>query len=127
MLTNAVTWFQLSATIFYQKLEINKPQYLETLSFVSFFSDITLKTRTQIEINNQSDLDSADLDDEDKLAVLYHARDAAKIIKEHHTAPQGIEQIILKLMETLTALDLMIILPKKFTTYPKYLLSQILL
>lgn len=78
------------------KLEINKPQYLETLSFVSFFSDITLKTRTQIEINSQTDLDNADLDDEDKLAVLYHARDAAKIIKEHHTAPQGIEQIILE-------------------------------
>ena len=39
---------------------------------------------------------AADLDDEDKLAVLYHARDAAKIIKEHHTAPQGIEQIILE-------------------------------
>lgn len=78
------------------KLEISKPQHLETLSFVAFFSDITLKTKTQIEINSQEELDHSDLDDEDKLLVLYHARDAAKIIKEHLSAPEGIEQIILE-------------------------------
>ena len=50
-------------------MSINKPQYLETLSFVSFFSDITLKTRTQIEINSQTDLDNADLDDEDTFSA----------------------------------------------------------
>lgn len=78
------------------KLEINKPKHLEILSFVSFFSDITLKTRKQIEINSQEQLDSADLSDEDKLAVIYHARDAAKLMGEHPSAPEGIDKILLE-------------------------------
>jgi hypothetical protein len=76
------------------KLEINKATHLEVLSFVSFFADITLKTRTQIEINTQAELDNSSLDNDDRLTVLYHARDAANLMKDHPNAPEGIERII---------------------------------
>jgi hypothetical protein len=78
------------------KLELSKPQHLDLLSFISFFSDITLKTRSQIEINSLEELEMSDLSDEEKYAVTYHARDAARILKQHPEAPQGIEQLILE-------------------------------
>jgi HD-GYP domain-containing protein (c-di-GMP phosphodiesterase class II) len=78
------------------KLEISKPAHLDLLSFISFFSDITLKSRTQIEINSLDDLEQSGLDGEEKLAVTYHARDAAKLMQSHPEAPQGIDKLIIQ-------------------------------
>lgn len=78
------------------KLELKKEEHLNLLSFISFFSDITLKTRKQIEVNSLDDMEATELSDEDKLAITYHARDAAKLLQQHPEAPQGIDKLILE-------------------------------
>lgn len=58
-----------------------QPKHLEVLSFVSFFSDITLKSTKQISVNTDDDLRNFDLTDEERAAVMTHARDAASLLK----------------------------------------------
>lgn len=73
-----------------------QPKHLEVLSFVSFFSDITLKSTRQISVNGQQDLLSFDLTDEDRAAVMTHAKDAAALLKDHPGANEYIRTVLLQ-------------------------------
>lgn len=57
-----------------------KPEHLEILSFVSFFSDVTLKSNLQMQISTMRELTESQLSDEEKRQVLSHAKDAVEII-----------------------------------------------
>jgi len=73
-----------------------QPKHLEILSFVAFFSDITLKSSEQITIMSDEELRASHLDDEARQAVLTHARDAAKILDEHPGANEYIKTVLLQ-------------------------------
>ncbi len=73
-----------------------QPKHLEVLSFVSFFSDITLKSHEQITIQNDEDLRNSNLDDDARQAVLTHARDAAAILEKHPGANEYIRTVLLQ-------------------------------
>jgi HD-GYP domain-containing protein (c-di-GMP phosphodiesterase class II) len=73
-----------------------QPKHLEILSFVSFFSDITLKSNEQITIMSDAELRSSNLDDEARQAVMTHARDAAKLLDAHPDANDYIKTVLLQ-------------------------------
>lgn len=73
-----------------------QPKHLEVLSFVSFFSDITLKSTKQIYVNGDDDLRNLDLTDEERTAVMTHARDAAALLKDHPGANEYIKTVLLQ-------------------------------
>mgnify|MGYP003390334785 CR=1 FL=1 len=73
-----------------------QPKHLEVLSFVSFFSDITLKSTKQISVNGDQDLLAFDLTDEERSAVMTHARDAAALLKDHPGANEYIQTVLLQ-------------------------------
>jgi HD-GYP domain-containing protein (c-di-GMP phosphodiesterase class II) len=60
-----------------------RPEHLQTLSFVSFFSDVTLKSTAQMQISTKRELDESNLTDEEKGQVLGHAADAADLLSAH--------------------------------------------
>lgn len=60
-----------------------RPEHLQILSFVSFFSDVTLKSNTQLQISSNKDLHDSNLTDEEKQVVLNHAADACEILSRH--------------------------------------------
>ena len=67
---------------------------LSIFTFVSFFSDITLKSVDQIRVNSQDDLDQSKLDEEEKEEVTYHAIEAANLIKSHPSFSETIGLIV---------------------------------
>lgn len=73
-----------------------EPKYLNIISFVAFFSDITLKTSKQIMINSQAELDESDLTDAEKTAVTYHAKNAAELLKDHPSGNEYLELVTLQ-------------------------------
>jgi HD-GYP domain-containing protein (c-di-GMP phosphodiesterase class II) len=73
-----------------------QPKHLEVLSFVSFFSDITLKTNEQISISSDDDLRRSNLEDDERQAVLTHARDAATLLERHPGANEYIKTVLLQ-------------------------------
>jgi hypothetical protein len=60
-----------------------KPEHLKILSFVSFFSDVKLKTSQQMQIGSMHDLAMSNLSEEEKRIVMNHASDAVDILKNH--------------------------------------------
>lgn len=73
-----------------------KPEHLETLSFVSFFSDVTLKSTQQMQISSMRDLAESNLTDEEKRQVLAHARDAVELLKDHPDANDYIKTVLIQ-------------------------------
>jgi HD-GYP domain-containing protein (c-di-GMP phosphodiesterase class II) len=73
-----------------------KDEHLHILSFASFFSDITLKSQHQIEIGSVKQLYDSKLNDEEMRAVMNHAADAEKILKDHPEANDYIRLVILQ-------------------------------
>ena len=73
-----------------------QPKHLEVLSFVSFFSDITLKSNEQISIVSDDDLRKSNLEDDERQAVLTHARDAATLLERHPGANEYIKTVLLQ-------------------------------
>ncbi len=71
-----------------------KPEHLQVLSFVAFFSDVTLKSIPQMQIASLHDLENSTLTDEERVAVINHARDAAIILETHPTADPYIKTVI---------------------------------
>lgn len=69
--------FILSKQSWYSK------KHLEIFAFCSFFSDITLKTKEQMCILEQSELDASKLSENEKEEVLNHAKDAARVSSDH--------------------------------------------
>ncbi|MBY0515323.1 MAG: hypothetical protein K2P81_00340 [Bacteriovoracaceae bacterium] len=73
-----------------------QPKHLEILSFVAFFSDITLKSNEQISINSDEDLRNSNLVDEERQAVITHARDAATLLERHPGANEYIKTVLMQ-------------------------------
>jgi HD-GYP domain-containing protein (c-di-GMP phosphodiesterase class II) len=73
-----------------------KPEHLQVLSFVSFFSDVTLKSHQQMQISSMRDLFEANLTDEEKNQAMSHARDAVKILDNHPEANDYIKTVLMQ-------------------------------
>lgn len=73
-----------------------QPKHLEILSFVAFFSDITLKSSDQISILSDEDLRASNLTDDERLAVINHAKDASELLKNHPDADEYIRTVLLQ-------------------------------
>lgn len=73
-----------------------KIEHLHILSFVSFFADATLKTIPQMRISSQSELEKAELTEEEKEQVMYHARDAVNLLNLHPDATDYIKTVLLQ-------------------------------
>lgn len=71
-----------------------KPEHLETLSFVSFFSDVTLRSHQQMQISSMKDLAESNLSDEEKKQVLTHAKDAVALLNNHPDANDYIKTVL---------------------------------
>jgi HD-GYP domain-containing protein (c-di-GMP phosphodiesterase class II) len=73
-----------------------KQEHLQILSFVSFFSDVTLKSHQQMQISSMRELAESSLSDEEKTQVINHAADAAKILEGHPEANDYIYTVLLQ-------------------------------
>jgi HD-GYP domain-containing protein (c-di-GMP phosphodiesterase class II) len=73
-----------------------RPEHLETLSFVSFFSDVTLKSNSQMRISTMRDLNESNLTDEEKRQVMTHAKDAVGLMENHPDANDYIKTVLLQ-------------------------------
>lgn len=73
-----------------------KPDHLHILSFVSFFSDVTLKSHREIQIGSMKELAESNLTDEEKRHVMYHAHDAVKILENHPEATEYIKTVLIQ-------------------------------
>jgi hypothetical protein len=73
-----------------------QPKHLEVLSFVSFFSDITLKSDKQIRVNSEADLMNFDLTDEERNSVRTHARDTSAMLEKHPGANEYIKTVLMQ-------------------------------
>lgn len=73
-----------------------KPEHLQILSFVSFFSDVTLKSHQQMQISSMRDLAESNLTDEEKNQVMNHAADAVKILEHHPEASEYIKTVLVQ-------------------------------
>lgn len=73
-----------------------KQEHLEILSFVSFFSDVTLKSHQQMQISALKELAESNLTDEEKRQVMNHAADAVAILDHHPEASEYIKTVLLQ-------------------------------
>lgn len=73
-----------------------QPKHLDILSFVAFFSDITLKSSEQISIMNDEDLRRSNLTDEERSQVINHAKNAAALLAKHPNADDYIKTVLLQ-------------------------------
>lgn len=73
-----------------------KPEHLDILSFVSFFSDVTLKSHTQMQISSLKDLVESNFNDEDRRAVINHARDAVELLNNNPHASDYIKTVLIQ-------------------------------
>jgi HD-GYP domain-containing protein (c-di-GMP phosphodiesterase class II) len=73
-----------------------RAEHLETLSFVSFFSDVTLKSNSQMQISTMRDLNESNLTDEEKRQVMNHAKDAVALMANHPDANDYIKTVLIQ-------------------------------
>jgi hypothetical protein len=81
-------------TFILKRLKLDNHETLEIFNFMSFFSNITLKSQDQLDINSNEGLDNSSLDDKDKAAVESHAYDASKIIDDFPAANLKLTSLI---------------------------------
>lgn len=73
-----------------------KHDHFQILSFVAFFSDVTLKSHQQMQISTMKELALSSLSDEEKQQVMSHAYDAVKILESHPEANDYIRTVLLQ-------------------------------
>lgn len=73
-----------------------KEEHLQILSFVSFFSDVTLKSSQQIQISSSRELAESNLTDEEKRQVMNHAADAVQLLHAHPDADDYIKTVLIQ-------------------------------
>ncbi len=73
-----------------------KEKHLETITYLSFFADITLKSAKQMKINTNEELEAAGLEISEKQDVMTHALDATTLIKEFPQTNEYIEHVLLQ-------------------------------
>lgn len=73
-----------------------KQEHLHILSFVSFFSDVKLKSVQQMQISSMKELAESNLTDEEKHQCMNHAADAVKILVDHPEASDYIRTVLIQ-------------------------------
>lgn len=73
-----------------------REDHLNTLSFVSFFSDITLKSNQQMQITSMKELFEANLGGDEKRAVMNHAAEAVELLNQHPDANDYIKTVLIQ-------------------------------
>lgn len=73
-----------------------KEEHLQILSFVSFFSDVTLKSSQQIQISSMRELAESNLTDEEKRQVMNHAAEAVNLLHKHPDANDYIKTVLIQ-------------------------------
>jgi len=73
-----------------------REDHLNTLSFVSFFSDITLKSNQQMQITSMKELFEANLSGDEKRAVMNHAVEAVELLNQHPDANDYIKTVLIQ-------------------------------
>jgi HD-GYP domain-containing protein (c-di-GMP phosphodiesterase class II) len=73
-----------------------KAEHLSILSFTAFFSDVTLKSHQQMQISSKRELDESSLNDEERLQVLNHAKDAVALLNNHPDASDYIKTVLIQ-------------------------------
>jgi HD-GYP domain-containing protein (c-di-GMP phosphodiesterase class II) len=73
-----------------------KQEHLHILSFVSFFSDVTLKSHQQMQISNMKELIESGLTDEENRTVMNHAYEATTILNSHPEVNDYIKTVLLQ-------------------------------
>lgn len=73
-----------------------KPEHLETLSFVAFFSDVTLELQQQMQISTMRELFESNLSEDEKKTVIHHAADAVRILDKHPRFNDYIRTILIQ-------------------------------
>lgn len=73
-----------------------KQEHLHILSFVSFFSDVTLKSHQQMQIGSMKELFEANLTDEEKNSVMNHAAEASRLLEGHPDANDYIRTVLIQ-------------------------------
>jgi HD-GYP domain-containing protein (c-di-GMP phosphodiesterase class II) len=73
-----------------------REDHLHILSFVSFFSDVTLRSISQMQISSMRELTMSQLSEEEKNAVMNHARDAVNLLATHPLATEYIKTVMLQ-------------------------------
>lgn len=73
-----------------------RQEHLQILSFVSFFSDVTLKSHQQMQVGSMRDLWEANLTDEERAQVMSHAKDAVAILDGNPHADDYIKTVLLQ-------------------------------
>ena len=71
-------------------------EHLKTLTYLSFFSDITLMSPKQMRINSMDELRTSDLSTEEKKQVLSHAYNATEILKSFPKSDEDIQMTTLQ-------------------------------
>lgn len=76
-------------------LKITEKESFEKIAFASFFHDVLFIDKEELSIiNNQEDLDKANLSEADKELVFTHAKETALLLQKHPEAPKGVDEII---------------------------------
>ncbi len=73
-----------------------RQEHLQVLSFVSFFSDVTLKSHQQMQIGSMRDLWEANLTDEERAQVMSHAKDAVAILENNPSADDYVKTVLMQ-------------------------------
>jgi hypothetical protein len=79
-----------------QKIDWGGYEFLDKLSFVSFFHDMALFNPNWAEINTLEEFEQAspELSESEKTAILHHANKAAEMLSKEKNIPVGVEQVI---------------------------------
>jgi HD-GYP domain-containing protein (c-di-GMP phosphodiesterase class II) len=73
-----------------------RQEHLQILSFVSFFSDVTLRSHQQMQVGSMRDLWEASFTDEERAQVMNHAKDAVTLLSENPHADDYIKTVLLQ-------------------------------
>ena len=82
------------ATAILRKIDWGKNEQEETLTFVSFFHDISIKKDSMCQIDSEKALKDAAYTDKDKERLNQHAQKSAELIHNYPHAPMGASTII---------------------------------
>lgn len=69
-------------------------RHLELFTYLSFLSDITLKSVEQLKVSAQDELDRAKLDKTEKEEVLNHALEASKLVSQMQGGSEYLELLV---------------------------------
>jgi hypothetical protein len=73
-----------------------RQEHLQILSFVSFFSDVTLRSHQQMQVGSMRDLWESNFTDEERAQTMNHAKDAVTLLGDNPHADDYIKTVLLQ-------------------------------